>query len=62
MALYEFSDGILKTHVTRENVEETLQKTFNTEAKFGDNKNAINISNMKVRKTLCIYSRYKFQS
>ncbi|CAO4376586.1 unnamed protein product [Caenorhabditis nigoni] len=47
MTLYETAEGILDTHVTWEDVEEQLQKTFNTKATFGDKKTARNISDLK---------------
>lgn len=47
MSLYEAADGILETHVTWEDVEEQMQKTLGTKARFGENKKATNISDMK---------------
>lgn len=48
MALYEPSIGILETYVTWNDVEKMMQKKFETKAKFGEDKNATNISEMKV--------------
>ncbi|CAI2354476.1 unnamed protein product [Caenorhabditis sp. 36 PRJEB53466] len=47
MSLYELADGILETHVTWDDVEADIQKTLGTRAKFGENKKATNISDMK---------------
>ncbi|KAF1750513.1 hypothetical protein GCK72_017063 [Caenorhabditis remanei] len=47
MSLYEVSDGILETHVTWQDVESDLQKKLGTNATFGENKTAVNISDMK---------------
>ena len=49
MSLYAASNGILETHVTWEDVEADLQEKLCTRATFGDNKKAVNISEMKVR-------------
>ena len=48
MSPYEASDGILETHVTWKDVESDLQKKLGTNATFGENKTAVNISDMKV--------------
>ncbi|CAO4380463.1 unnamed protein product [Caenorhabditis nigoni] len=47
MSLYEISDGILETHVTWEDIESDLQQKLGTNATFGANKKATNISDMK---------------
>ncbi|CAO4372892.1 unnamed protein product [Caenorhabditis nigoni] len=47
MALYKVADGILETHVTWDDIEEELKKTFNTKATFGAKKTARNISDLK---------------
>ncbi|CAO4380462.1 unnamed protein product [Caenorhabditis nigoni] len=47
MSLYEPADGILETHVTWEDVESDLQEKLGTKATFGQNKKAVNISDLK---------------
>ncbi|CAJ0564661.1 unnamed protein product, partial [Mesorhabditis spiculigera] len=47
LSLTEEGTGILKTHVTRELVEEALQHNFNTKARFGDDWTATYISEGK---------------
>uniref|UniRef100_A0A1I7TAU6 CHK domain-containing protein n=1 Tax=Caenorhabditis tropicalis TaxID=1561998 RepID=A0A1I7TAU6_9PELO len=47
MSLYEVADGILETHVTWKDVEEKLQKSFQTDAIFGKKKSVKNISDQK---------------
>ncbi|KAF1753563.1 hypothetical protein GCK72_020120 [Caenorhabditis remanei] len=47
MSLYVAANGILDTHVTWEDVEADLQEKLCTRATFGDNKKAVNISEMK---------------
>ncbi|CAO4380461.1 unnamed protein product [Caenorhabditis nigoni] len=47
MSLYEPADGILETHVTWEDIESDLQEKLGTKAKFGPNKKAVNISDLK---------------
>ncbi|KAF1753564.1 hypothetical protein GCK72_020121 [Caenorhabditis remanei] len=47
MSLYQAANGILETHVTWEDVEADLQEKLCTKATFGDNKKAVNISEMK---------------
>ncbi|GMR58660.1 hypothetical protein PMAYCL1PPCAC_28855 [Pristionchus mayeri] len=43
MSIRTASEGILKTHVTWEELEENLTKALKTTARFGKNKNAIDI-------------------
>ncbi|CAL2045715.1 unnamed protein product [Caenorhabditis brenneri] len=47
MSLYEPADGILETHVTWEDIEKDMQFSFGTNATFGENKRATNISDLK---------------
>ncbi|CCD68596.3 CHK kinase-like domain-containing protein [Caenorhabditis elegans] len=47
MSLYEAADGILETHVTWKDVEEAMQISLGTKAKFGENKKSTNISDLK---------------
>lgn len=54
MSLYEAADGILETHVTWKDVEEAMQISLGTKAKFGENKKSTNISDLKVSFSLLI--------
>ncbi|CAB3396943.1 unnamed protein product [Caenorhabditis bovis] len=47
MSLSVAAHGILKTHLTWDEVEHELQKAFNTKAHFGPNKSATSISDFK---------------
>ena len=46
--LYTTADGLLGTHVTWEDIQTELQDYFKTEATFGDDKSAANLSYGKV--------------
>lgn len=48
MSLYVAADGILETHVTWQDIEEAMQASLGTKAKFGANKSLRNISDLKV--------------
>ncbi|CAI5453506.1 unnamed protein product [Caenorhabditis angaria] len=47
MSLHEEAAGILGTHVTWEDVEDEVRQSFGTQARFGENKKATNIGDMK---------------
>ncbi|CAH2188769.1 CHK kinase-like domain-containing protein [Caenorhabditis elegans] len=47
MSLYVAADGILETHVTWQDIEEAMQASLGTKAKFGANKSLRNISDLK---------------
>ncbi|CAB3396941.1 unnamed protein product [Caenorhabditis bovis] len=47
MSLADYGNGILRTHVTWEEIEKRMQESLGTKAKFGVNKKATSIGDMK---------------
>lgn len=52
MSIHEAAVGLLDTHVTWQDVEEEMQKSLGTEARFGEGKKVTNIGDKKVRLSL----------
>ncbi|CAI5448237.1 unnamed protein product [Caenorhabditis angaria] len=47
MSLHQTTSGLLGTHVNWEDIEDEIRQSLGTNARFGDNKQATNIGNMK---------------